>query len=295
MSGRAPAGAAGPRLVAYVELAKPRLSALAVFAVLAGLYLGTEAPAVEIVLTCVAATFLVAAGGNALNMWIERESDRRMPRTEGRPLPSGRLSPAAVLGFGLISAAVGLAALALVTNWLATGVCALIFATYVGIYTPLKRVTTLNTLVGAVPGALPPLVGYAAARGMLDLRAGILFLLLFLWQIPHFLAIAFRYREDYRAGGMVMLPVVDADGRFTGAQMVAYTFALVLVSLYAYLIGLAGPLYLVAAMFLGVLFFVPVVLAAVFRRESAMLLTFWVSIAYLPALLSVMVIDRRMG
>ena len=279
----------------WAELAKPRLSAMAVFAVIAGLFLGSaEPPSLQVVLACVFATFAVAAGGNALNMFLEREHDSRMPRTKGRPLPTGRLRPPQVLAFGLLSAALGLAVLSLATNALATTLCAAIFVTYVLVYTPLKRVTTLNTLVGAVPGALPPLVGYAAGNGALDMRGAMLFLILFFWQIPHFLAIAWRYRDDYRAGGMVMLPVVDRDGRFTAMQMVVYTVALIATTLFASVVGLGGPLYLVVAICLGVLFLVPVILAATLRAESAMRMTFLVSIIYLPLLLCVMVLDQGM-
>ena len=214
-----------------------------------------------------------------------------MPRTRSRPLPTGRLQPSRVLVFGLACAATGLVILWFETNALATALSGLIFVTYVLVYTPLKRVTVLNTLVGAVPGALPPLVGYAASRGALDLPALVLFLILFFWQVPHFLAIAWRYREDYRLGGMKMLPVVDTDGQTTGQQMVVYTLALLGTSLFAHVVGLGGQLYFVTAMFLGVLFLVPVLIAAAFRLDSAMRLCFLASILYLPLLLGVMVLD----
>src|SRR5262245_56489983 len=186
----------------------------------------------------------------------------------------------------------GLALLAAETNALATALSAAIFSTYVLVYTPLKRRTVLNTLVGAVPGALPPVVGYAAGHGALDQRALVLFLILFFWQVPHFLAIAWRHREDYRRAGMLMLPVVDPEGTATARQMVVYACGLVLASLFAYLVELGGLLYLVAACFLGVLFLVPVVLAAVLRHERAMRLCFLASILYLPLLLGAMVLDR---
>jgi protoheme IX farnesyltransferase len=226
-------------------------------------------------------------------MLLEREPDRRMRRTQRRPLPEGRLAPAEVLAFGLAAAAGGLLLLWLETNPLATALCALILLTYVLVYTPLKRVTPLNTLVGAVPGALPPMVGYAAASGRLDLPALVLFAIVFFWQIPHFLAIAWHYREDYRAGGMRMLPVVDPRGRSTSQQMVVYTAALLVTSAFAYFVRLAGPLYLAAAICLGILFLTPVVIAAVLRRDAAMRLCFAVSIVYLPLLLGAMVLDRQ--
>ncbi len=298
MSGEAGSGEAAltsgaPRLRAFLELGKLRLSALAVFAVAAGLLLGApEPPPARLLAACVLGTLLVAIGGNALNMWLERDVDRHMERTRGRPLPSGRLRPSAALAFGGGCALAGSAALAVETNALATALCAAILVTYVFVYTPLKRRTALNTLVGAVPGALPPVVGYAAGRGALDDRAAALFLILFFWQVPHFLAIAWRYREDYRRAGMMMLPVVDREGVATGRQMVVYTLGLVLASLFAHGVGLGGQLYLVAACCLGVLFLVPVVLAAALRWESAMRLCFVASILYLPLLLGAMVLDR---
>lgn len=302
MSGDGADGSArGGTLNAYLELAKVRLSSLAIFAVVAGLFLGAQqaaplAPGVEppplrLLVAAVIGTLLVAVGGNALNMFLERDSDQRMPRTRSRPLPTGRLQPRQVLLFGLACAVVGLVVLSLETNWLATALSAVIFVTYVLVYTPLKRVTALNTLVGAVPGALPPLVGYAATRGALDLPALVLFLILFFWQIPHFLAIAWRYREDYRLGGMKMLPVADPEGRTTAQQMVVYTLALLGMSLFAHVVGLGGQLYFFVAIFLGVLFLVPVLMAAVFRLESAMRLCFLASIVYLPLLLCAMVLD----
>jgi len=283
----------GCRLRAYAALGKLRLSALAVFAVAAGLYLGATGPLEpSLIVGCIGGTMLVAIGGSALNMYFEREFDRRMERTKDRPLPAGALRPAEVLWFGVAASAIGITWLAFTVNPLATGVCALIILTYVGVYTPLKRVTAHNTLVGAVPGALPPLVGYAASSGVLDRQAGILFLILFFWQIPHFLSIAWRHRDDYRDGGMLMLPVVAPDGASTSRQMVIYTLALFIVSVFGYVVGLAGPLYLISAVFLGLLFMVPVVMAAMRRHDAAMRMCFLVSIIYLPLLLGVMVLDR---
>ena len=236
---------------------------------------------------------LVAVGASSLNMYLEREYDRRMPRTMDRPLPTGRLSPNQVLVFGIVSSVLGLVWMSAETNALATMLCALILVTYVLVYTPLKRVTEFNTLVGAVPGALPPVVGYVAGSGgKIDVQAMVLFLVLFFWQIPHFFAIAWRYREDYRLGGMRMLPVVDPEGRATSRHMLVYTIALLATSVFAFLAGVAGPLYLVAALFLGVLFLVPVLMVAIFRVESAMRLCFVASILYLPALLGIMVLDK---
>lgn len=285
------------KLQAYVELGKLRLSALAVFAVLAGLFLGAPGfPGWRLTLVTLVGTILVAIGGNALNMFLERDTDPLMDRTEGRPLPTGRLSEREVLAFGLVASLVGIALLFLFVNLLAAALCAVICVTYVAIYTPMKRRSTLNTLVGAVPGALPPVVGYVASSNQFDQRALILFFILFFWQIPHFLSIAWRYRDEYRAAGMQMLPVVDPDGRSTGVQMMVYSLSLVAVSVLPSFptVGMTGSLYLYAATLLGVLFLTATFLAAILRRPAAMRQCFLVSIIYLPLLFIVMVVDKFM-
>jgi protoheme IX farnesyltransferase len=289
--------AAGGRIRAYLELGKLRLSALAVFAVLAGLFLGAEQlPGPLVIAGTLIGTVLVAAGGNALNMFLERDTDPFMQRTEGRPLPSGRLRPGEVLGFGLVAGLSGLLLLWSVTNWIATALCAAIYVTYVLVYTPMKRRSTFNTQVGAIPGALPPVVGYAAGAGSLDERAAILFLLLFFWQVPHFLAIAWRYRDDYRAAGLRMLPVVDPAGRSTSSQMLVYASCMVLVSVLpsAPFVRMTGDLYLFVAILLGFVFLVSTAAAAFRRGAVAMRLCFLVSIIYLPLLFTVMVLDKIM-
>jgi protoheme IX farnesyltransferase len=280
---------------AFLELGKLRLSLLAVFAVLAGLWMGegTGPRGASVPVWAVAAgTLLVAVGGNALNMLLEREHDQRMARTAGRPLPTGRLQPRQVLAFGLGAGLAGVLLLAWCTNLLATSLCAAILLTYVSVYTPLKRVTTLNTLVGAIPGALPPVVGYAAAAGRVDARALVLFGIVFLWQIPHFLAIAWRYREDYRRGGMRMLPVGDPRGRATALHMVVYTMALFVVALLPPQLGMTGELYGLVAALLGVFFLATVAIAAATRQDRTMRACFLASIVYLPLLLGAMVLDR---
>jgi protoheme IX farnesyltransferase len=283
------------RLAAYVELVKVRLSALAVFAVLAGLFLGAEGvPSWWLVLPTLVGTIAVAAGGNALNMYIERDSDPKMERTEGRPLPTGRLSPVEVRRFGLICAGGGLGLLWAMTNVLATGLCLLVFTTYVVVYTPMKRLSTFNTLVGAVPGALPPVVGYAAASGRVDFWAVVLFLIVFFWQIPHFLAIAWRYRDQYRRAGLKMLPVVDTKGHMTAVQMVVYCVCLLAVSVLPStgFMRMTGELYMYVAILLGAIFLLSTVFAAVVRTPFAMYQCFSVSIIYLPLLFSAMVLDK---
>ena len=280
---------------AFLELGKLRLSSLAVFAVVAGLYMGTpRGIAVDSTLLMAATlgSLLVAAAGNALNMLLERDVDPLMERTRDRPLPTGRLTPSEVRIFGITCAAIGIALLAIATNLLATVLCAAVLVTYVFVYTPLKRTTEFNTIVGAIPGALPPVVGYVAVRGAIDEAAAALFAILFLWQIPHFLAISWRYRQDYARGGMKMLAVRDVQGRMVRRQMLVYTFALIAVSLLPYRLGMTGGAYLASAALLGFVFAVPVFCAAVLRWESAVRQTFVVSIIYLPLLLGVMVLDR---
>ena len=239
--------AAGGRLRAYAELAKPRLSALAVFAVVAGCFLGWTpygTPPLNVVVGTTVGTFLIAAASAALNMYRERELDARMLRTEKRPLPSGRLQPGEVLRFGLALAALGTLTLLWCSNWVATLVCASILLSYVLVYTPMKVRTPLNTLVGAIPGALPPVVGFAAVTGKLGFGALIVFAILFCWQIPHFLAIAWRYRHDYARAGMQMLPVVDPEGGRTRTTMLLYVAGLGIASLLPFVVRMAGEVYL---------------------------------------------------
>ncbi len=302
------------RLAAYWELGKPRLSALAVFAVVAGVYLAwparTSHPPLDLLVSTTLGTFLAAIGSAALNMWRERHLDPLMERTRGRPLPSGRLSPREVLGFGVVTSTLGVL-LVLVGaaplaadgsrppgewNWVAGGLCAAIVGSYVLVYTPMKVKTSLNTLVGAIPGALPPVVGHAAVVGQLAWPQAVLFLILFCWQIPHFLSIAWRYREDYARAGMQMLPVVDPSGYRTATTMLLYVAGLGVASFLPAVTGMLGQdyvdRYLVAAILLNVLFFVPTVFAALTRRDAAMRMTFLASIVYLPLLFVAMVLTR---
>jgi protoheme IX farnesyltransferase len=239
----------------------------------------------------VTATALVAAGASALNQLLERHSDARMRRTENRPLPSGRLQPLEVLLFGLGLGAAGLAYLGLATRQpLAVLVAAVTFVLYVIVYTPLKRLTTLNTLVGAVPGALPPVIGWTAVRGTLAPEAGVLFAVLFLWQVPHFLAIAWIYREEYARAGLCMLPVADPEGKITGRQMVLYCLALVLVSLLPVFAGQAGLVYLAGALLLGAVFLRHTFgfLVEVSNTQARRVLR--ASLLYLPLLLALLLV-----
>jgi protoheme IX farnesyltransferase len=237
-------------------------------------------------------TALVCGGTSTLNQVWERDRDARMRRTAQRPLPAGRLGAGEAQLFGVSLAIAGLLELALFVNLLAALVAAATLALYLFVYTPLKTRTWLCTVVGAVPGALPPVIGWAAARGTLDAGGWALFLILFVWQLPHFYAIAWMYRDDYARGGFPMLAVVDPDGIGTGRQIVSWTAALLPASLLPALMRLSGPLYAGGALVLGVAFVVlGLSLAARCNAPRARRVFLW-SILYLPALLVLLVVDK---
>lgn len=275
------------------DLTKARLTLLVLLTTLVGFYLGTRGTTdYLLMLHAVLGTALLASGAAALNQLLEKEHDARMRRTQSRPLPSGRLSPETVLLFGGVCSVAGLIYLALAVNLLASVLGAITLLTYLFVYTPLKRVTWLNTAVGAIPGAFPPLMGWAAARGELAGGGWALFGILALWQIPHFFAIAWLYREEYAKAGFVMLPAVDPDGSRTGTQSVSHTLALLAMSLLPFLFKLAGPVYLAGALLLGAGY---CAFAFNFSRQltlrSAKQL-FFSSIVYLPLLLILLVLDK---
>jgi protoheme IX farnesyltransferase len=276
------------------ELFKARLTLLVVLTTLVGFYLGSVGAVVSaLMLHTVFATALVASGASALNQLLEVEYDARMRRTQDRPLPSGRMSREAALVIGAACAAAGLIYLALAVNLLTALLGAITFCSYVFVYTPLKRVTTLNTAIGAIPGALPPLMGWTAARGVISVEGWGLFAILFFWQMPHFLAIAWMYRDEYAKAGFVMLPVVDPEGERTGKQAISHTLGLLPISLCPFLFGLVGRFYLFGALFLGIGFiWCAVSFARGLTREKARTL-FYASILYLPLLLGLMVADKR--
>ena len=234
------------------ELVKSRLTLLVLLTTLVGFYLGWHGPMnFWRMFHVLMGTGLVASGAAALNQLLERDFDARMRRTAGRPLPSGRMQPGTVMLIGGISSVAGLIYLAVLVNPLTSIIGAVSLVSYLFIYTPLKRVTWLNTLVGAIPGALPPLMGWTAARGELTNEGWALFAILAFWQLPHFFAIAWMYREEYAKAGFVMLPNVDADGSRTAQQAVSNTLALILVSLFPYAFKMTGVVYLVSALVLG--------------------------------------------
>ena len=287
---------AHPRVADYVELAKPRVAVLVLFTVGAGVLLagGRDFPLL-VLLHTVLGTALVAAGASALNQWLERDSDARMRRTEIRPLPSGRLQPAEVLVFGSLLGLIGVSYLALTLSHLTAALVATVtFLLYVAVYTPLKRRTPLNTLIGAVPGALPPIIGWCAVRGEITHEAALLFLILFLWQVPHFLAIAWIYREEYARAGLRMLPVVDSDGRRTAQNMILYCLALLAVSLQPVLLGEAGLLYLGGAVLLGLTFLATAVGFQRWRSHCQARRVLRASLIYLPGLLALLLLDRAL-
>lgn len=280
------------RWLDLVELTKPRIAVMVLFTVAVGALLACRG-AVEVsqLLHALLGTGLVAAGASALNQLLERRSDARMRRTENRPLPAGRLQPIEVLLFGATLSVGGLAYLTLTCRPMATLVAAFTLVSYVFVYTPLKRQTTLNTLIGAVPGALPPVIGWAAMTNRIDAEALLLFLIVFLWQVPHFLAIAWIYREDYGRAGLKMLPVEDADGGMTARQMLVYCLALTPVSLMPVLHQQAGWLYGAGALVLGLGFLVA---AWGFVRQPTngqARRVLHASLLYLPALLALLLFD----
>jgi protoheme IX farnesyltransferase len=281
------------RMADYVELTKPRLTMLSVLTTLAGYWVGAIGPLdpMHIVNTLVG-TFLVGGGCGALNMYVEREHDVLMRRTMTRPLPAGRLRPSDALIFGSVISIVGLAWLALTVNLLTAALGLATLVSYVFLYTPLKRRSTLNTVVGAIPGALPPVMGWAAARGALGPEAIVLFGILFFWQMPHFLALAWMYRRDYERAGYKMLTVLDPDGGSTSRQILLYTAALLPISLIPTLFGIAGGFYFFGALAIGLGFLAFGAVLAVSRKNVHAKWLFYYSLLYLPVLLLTMVIDR---
>ncbi|HXI52759.1 MAG TPA: heme o synthase [Candidatus Saccharimonadales bacterium] len=275
------------------DLVKARLTFLVLLTTAVGFYMGWRGPMdFWLMAHTLAGTALLACGAAALNQLWEREHDARMRRTAERPLPSGRLQPETVLVFGGICSAAGLIYLVVAVNLLTSVLGAATLASYLFVYTPLKRVTWLNTAVGAVPGALPPLMGWTAARGDLTGEGWALFVILFFWQIPHFLAIAWLYREDYEKAGFVMLPSLDPEGYRTGRQSVSHTLLLVMASLLPFLFHLTGVVYLCGALLLGAAFlFCAAQFSRQLTRPRARLL-FFISILYLPLLLGLMVLDK---
>jgi protoheme IX farnesyltransferase len=280
-------------LAVYADLIKARLTLLVLLTTLVGYYVGFRGPMdYALMFHTLSGTALVAAGAAALNQLLEREFDARMRRTAGRPLPSGRLKPVTVMLFGGLCSLAGTVYLALLVNTLTSALGAISLVSYLFIYTPLKRLTWLNTAVGAVPGALPPLMGWAAARGELSGGGWALFAILAFWQMPHFFAIAWIYKDEYAKAGFQMLPAVDPDGSRTAQQSVSHTLGLLPVSLCPFLFHLAGPVYLAGAILLGGGYLWAAIRFAKRLDVPSARRLFYTSIFYLPLLLIVLVADK---
>ena len=277
----------------YLELTKPRLTSLAVFMALGGFLLGCVGSIDPWKLfAAVLGTLLVGGGAGALNQVLEQDADAKMQRTRARPLPSGRIDPDSALAFGVILCVTGLLVLTFGTNPLAGSLAVFTLGSYLFLYTPMKRRSALCTLVGAIPGATPPLIGWAASHGSLSLEAWLLFAILFLWQLPHFLAIAWNFRQDYERAGFKMLPVLDPAGGLTFRQITLYCLALVPVSLLPCALGFAGWVYFLGALVSSLVFLSVGLLTARVRSADSARRLFLVSLLYLPSLMMTMTLDR---
>jgi len=300
LSGAAPdavLAAVASRSSAYLSLTKPRLILMVLVTVAVGFFLGSRQTGHRVTLvtlvTTLFGTALVAGGAGALNQFFERARDAKMRRTANRALPSRRIAPAEAAVFGGLLSLVGTVILLLGANLLAASVALATLFLYVFVYTPLKPLTTLNTVVGAIPGALPPLIGWGAASGRLGLEAWTLFVIVFLWQFPHFLAIAWIHREDYKRAGFRMLTGRDERGRLTGRQAVSYALALVPAGLLPATIGLAGPVYFAGALLLGLLYLGDAVRFWFDVSESRARRLLLMSFVYLPAILLLLVFQHK--
>jgi protoheme IX farnesyltransferase len=281
------------RLADYWTLTKPEVNFLVLVSTLVGFYLASRGPLdFSRLFHTLMGTLLVASGTGTLNQYIERQSDRYMRRTANRPLPSGRLAPEEALWFGIVLAALGGWELWAFTNPLASTLALLTLGAYLLFYTPLKKRTPLCTLVGAFPGAMPPLIGWAAARNGLGLDAWALYAILFLWQFPHLLAIAWMYREDYARAGLQMLPRNDREGRATVRQILGYSLVLIPASLLPVFLGEAGKAYLVGALALGLGFFHYGLRLAFLRSNSLARRVVFASIVYLPLVFTLLMLDK---
>jgi protoheme IX farnesyltransferase len=281
------------RALDFLALTKPGVIAMVLVTTGVGFYLGSyDGADYLLLLRTLVGTALAAGGTLALNQFIERDVDAKMERTRLRPLPDGRLQAAEAFVFGLVVTLAGLFYLSLTVSLLSGVVTATISVIYLGLYTPLKRVTPLCSIVGAVSGALPPVTGWVAAHDGFGVGAWVLFAILFLWQLPHSLAIARLYREDYARAGIRLLPIVEPDGKSTGRQVVINCLALLPVGLLPTLLGLSGPLYFIAALVLGMAFLAYGISFAVSRTAPAARQLLLASLLYLPAVLIAMALDK---
>ncbi len=290
--------AARPSLSDLLSLVRPRLAVLGLIMVVLSYVLAGPTVGLSTWLNLAAllvGSFLILCGSSALNQVMERDVDARMRRTMARPLPAGRIAPRFALHYGLLLSGFGALVLGLGVNALTAILALMGEMAYLLIYTPLKPHTSLSTLVGAGPGAVPVLMGWAGARGRLDLEAWVLFAILFLWQLPHFLAIAWMYREDYERAGLRMLGSVDPEGDVLARQVLVYGLALIPVSLLPTLVGLTGPAYFVGALLLGLYYFRAGLRLAGQRDGQSGRLLLRASVLYLPALFALMVLDHALS
>ena len=277
----------------FVALAKPRLNLLVVASTLVGYAMAHGEPLGLLAVTALLlGTGLVAGGASAFNQVFERDLDALMRRTRNRPLPDQRLQPVEGVLFGTAITIAGLLMIVAASNLLAGAVALATLLSYVAVYTPLKRKTSFGTVIGAIPGALPPIIGWAAVEGSLSIQAWSLFGIMFLWQLPHFLAIAWMYREDYARAGYPMLPVLEPDGRSTGRQSVVYAAALVPLSLAPTLMRMTGVIYFAGALVLGLAFLYLAFKFAQTRAVSDARRLFFASIVYLPLLWILMIANK---
>lgn len=276
----------------YLELTKPRVTWLIVMSTAVGYYFGHSGYwAAWTIFHTLMGTALIASGTAALNQWYERDADRQMRRTHQRPLPAGRLQPNEALWFGIGLAVAGGLELGFGANWLAATLGIATLMMYLFLYTPLKQKTWWSTTVGAVPGAMPPLIGYAAAAKTLTPEAWVLAAILFFWQFPHFYAIAWMYREDYSRAGIRMLPVLEPDGGSTARQILLYSVLLIPISLLPKWLGMTGTIYMVGALALGLLFLYSGIRVSLDRSKVRARKVLLASIVYLPVLYALMVLD----
>jgi protoheme IX farnesyltransferase len=281
------------RVFAFFELTKPRIAFLLVLSSAAGFYLASTGGFETLLfVNSMAAITLLAFGVSTLNQYIERRIDVLMPRTAARPLPTRKITPTEALIFGIVQCVVAELYLLLFVNPLTAFLGFLVIVGYVFLYTPMKTKTSLSTVVGAFPGAMPPLMGWTAATGEISAIAAVLFLTQFLWQFPHFLAIAWLYRDQYANAGILMLPVVEPSGKLTVRQIVLFTVMLIPISMAPYFLHVSGMIFLIGATLLGIWFLWAGIQTARSRSDESARKLLLVSVIYLPLLLLLMVVDK---
>lgn len=277
----------------YIALTKPRITWLILMSTGMGYFFGLTGPVnLWALFHTILGTGLIASGTAALNQWYEREADARMRRTDQRPLPTGQMDARKAFAFGVLLSVLGFVELGLGVNWLSAGLGLFTLLTYLCLYTPLKQISPVSTTIGAVPGAMPPLIGFAAASGTLTAEAWILYAILFVWQFPHFYAIAWMYREDYERAGIKMLPVVEPDGESTVRQMLFFSALLIPISLVPRYLDMTGNIYVVGTLIAGIAFVASCVRMSSDRTLLKARSVLLVSVVYLPVLYGLLLLDR---